>query len=177
MVKDILTNFIDSFSPTTVAVIVGVVVVLCVVVCVGGKRKKRRRHKRFRSPQLAKIDKMAGEEFEDYLAYELKKEGFKTKTTPVTGDFGADIIIVRNKRKTAVQVKRYSNPVGIAAVQEAIGAKAYYDADDAAVMTNSYYTYAAKELAKKANVKLVDRNDLIRHIEKKEPFFKPPKKK
>lgn len=176
MVNNTLTNvyeYLTELPLSTILIAVGIVVVMLVVVLT----PKRRRRKRVRHPQLVKIDKMTGEEFEDYLAHELKKEGFRVKTTPVTGDFGADIVIDRNRRKTVVQVKRYSNPVGIAAVQEVIGAKAYYDADETAVMTNSYFTHAAKELAKKANVKLIDRNDLTAHLNKKDPFFKPLKQK
>jgi restriction system protein len=60
-----------------------------------------------------------------------------------------------------IQAKRYSKDVGIKVVQEVMGAKAYYSADGAWVVTNSHFTKAATVLAKKSNVILIDREQLI----------------
>ena len=61
-----------------------------------------------------------------------------------------------------VQAKRYKSNVGIQAVQEILGAQAYYKAQEAWVVTNSEYTKSAVALAHKSNVRLLDRNDLIK---------------
>ena len=102
---------------------------------------------------------MSGEEFELYLQAHFQKKGYYAKHVGQTGDYGADLILYgKRRRKTVVQAKRYNNSVGIKAIQEVISAKAYYDCRDAMVVTNSRFTHAAKELARKANVELWDRD-------------------
>lgn len=94
-----------------------------------------------------------GEEYERYIAALMSALGFEDiKMTPTTGDFGADIIAIKDGVKCCVQCKMYSNPVGISAVQEVIGAKAHYRCAAAMVVTNSTFTSAAKQLAAENDV-------------------------
>ena len=111
-----------------------------------------------------KIDKMSGDEFENYLFYMFLELGYKVEKTPCSGDYGADLIVIKEKIKTVVQAKRYNSCVSLGAVQEILGAKGYYDADEALVVTNNFYTTSAKNLAKKNNVKLWDRGHLFSMI-------------
>ena len=106
---------------------------------------------------IKQIDKMTGEEFEQYLGILYTKAGYKVEFTPGTMDFGADLIITKNGVRYVVQAKRYRHQVGEAAVQQALSGKEYYKASLCLVVTNSSFTYAAKELAKKTNVVLIDR--------------------
>lgn len=122
------------------------------------KRAKRRKY--LRSP-LSKIDHMKGEEFEQFLAAYFESLGYKVKTTAGSGDFGADLIIKKGGVRTVVQAKRYKNHVGVAAVQQAISAMAYYHAQHCMVATNSYFTAAAKKLARETGVELWDRTSLL----------------
>ena len=50
--------------------------------------------------------------------------------------------------------------MGIAAVQEAVGSIAYYDADRAMVVTNSGFTQSARNLARQNDVELWGRYDI-----------------
>jgi len=98
-----------------------------------------------------------GEEYERYVAVVLAQAGFTDiQMTPATGDYGADIIAVIDGIKMCIQCKMYSNPVGISAVQEIIGAKAHYKCMAAAVVTNSTFTEAAKQLAEENGVQLIE---------------------
>lgn len=115
---------------------------------------------RLAGASMKKIDNMTGEEFEQYLGILYKRKGYKVEFTPGTMDFGADLILTKGRTKTIVQAKRYRNSVGEAAVQQAIAAMGYYKADQCMVVTNSDYTPAARELAKKTKVVLIDRNKL-----------------
>ncbi len=108
------------------------------------------------------IDKMEGADFEKYLAIKFGEKGYKVKYTPATGDQGADLIIEKGRKKTAVQAKRYNGSVGNNAVQEVLAGMAYYDCDNALVVTNSKFTPAAVKLADKTNVELWDRKKLKR---------------
>jgi hypothetical protein len=96
-----------------------------------------------------------GEEYERYVAAIMSTAGFEDiRMTPATGDFGADIIATKDGIRCCIQCKMYSNPVGIQAVQEIIGAKAHYRCAAAMVVTNSTFTPAAKQLAKENDVVL-----------------------
>ena len=106
------------------------------------------------------LDKLTGIEFEDFLAGLFRQQGYEVKTTAVSGDYGADLILIKNQQRIAVQAKRYIGTVGVQAVQEVLSGKAYYECNEAWVVTTGYYTPNAKELAKKSNVKLLRRSDI-----------------
>lgn len=107
------------------------------------------------------IDKMDGIVFEHLLAKVLKYKGYQVSVTQASGDYGADLILQKGREKIVVQAKRYRNSVGIKAVQEIYSAKSFYEADSAWVITNSYFSDSAKDLALKTNVRLIDRMELI----------------
>ncbi|EOO71763.1 restriction endonuclease [Bacillus mycoides] len=111
------------------------------------------------------IDLFSGEEFEQYLADFLKSLGFRTELTKGSGDQGVDILAFKQNKKYVIQAKRYKSTVGTAAVQEVVAGKAFYDADESWVITNSKFTKGAVELASKTNTKLWDREKLSNLIE------------
>lgn len=106
-----------------------------------------------------------GFEFEDYVGRLFKKLGYNVEQTKLSGDQGADLIIEKDGIKTVIQTKLYSQPVGNKAVQEVVGAIAYYEADAGAVVTNSTFTSSAIELANKNNVELIDKDVLASFID------------
>ena len=122
---------------------------------------RRRQSVRLRKAGIADVDKMTGEEFERFLGELFKRRGFKVSYTATSGDYGADLILKDGKDIIAVQAKRYSGSVGVKAVQEIIGAVKMYDATEAWVVTNSYYTKQAVKLATINDVYLIDRKELI----------------
>lgn len=116
------------------------------------------------------IDKMDGFQFEMYLKALFKKLGYTPEVTRKTGDYGADLVL-KGKNKIVIQAKRYNkkNKVGIRAVQEILGAKEYYNAKEAWVITNSTFTHQARKLAQSSKVKLLDREDLQKFISQINP--------
>jgi len=112
------------------------------------------------------IDKMSGEAFEKFLLVHFKKNGYKGNTTPTTNDYGADLVLEKDGIKTAVQAKRWQQKVGIEAVQQIIGAINYYGASYGMVITNSFFTKSAVNLAAANKVELWDRNKLIDFMSK-----------
>lgn len=119
-----------------------------------------RRHMLRRSG-IREIDAMGGEVFEQYLATLFSRLGYRVELTRFRGDFGGDLVVQKDRVRTAVQAKRHAKTVGIKAVQEAVGAKAYYECEAALVVTNSYFSRQAVELAEKAGVELWDRDELV----------------
>ena len=116
---------------------------------------------RMKKAGIEEIDRMTGIEFEEYLGVLFKSQGYKVEETPTTGDYGADLILKKGREVIVVQAKRYTNSVGIAAVQEVIPAVKMYNANAAWVVSNSYYTNAALTLAKSNDVKMINRDKLI----------------
>ena len=113
---------------------------------------------------IADIDKMDGKTFEKYLEVLFKKLGYKVERTRYVGDYGADLVTAKDGIKVAIQAKRNKRKVGINAVQEAVASKGHYKCDKAMVVTNSYFTKAAKELAKSNHVELWERDQLLNRL-------------
>lgn len=116
------------------------------------------------SVPLRMIDKMTGSEFEHYLAKLYTAKGFKVTHCGKSGDFGCDLVLKRGRKSTAVQAKRWNSHVSIGAVQQVFAAAAFYGTDDCLVITNNYFTPAARRLADVIGVKLVDREGLTKYI-------------
>lgn len=106
---------------------------------------------------------MDGISFEKYCASVLKANRFTNiNVTKASGDYGADIVAVKDQIKYAIQCKRSVTPIGNKAVQEVIASRSVYNCHVGAVLTNNYFTNSAKVLAKKNNILLWDRNDLLK---------------
>jgi len=116
---------------------------------------------------------MAGIDFEKRLEVLFNDLGYKGKRTPASGDFGADLVIENNKGRTVVQAKRSSKAVGVKAIQEVTGSKAYYNAGHAIVVTNNIFTQQAKKLANMNCVELWDREILISKLYNSERTSQP----
>lgn len=111
------------------------------------------------------VDAMDGFQFEAFLVEIFQTIGYDVKETKKTADQGADLFVSRFGKNTVIQAKNYTGSVGNAAVQQAISAKAFYGCDEAMVVTNSYYTKSAKELASTAGVRLIDREGLQSYLD------------
>jgi restriction system protein len=125
---------------------------------------QRRQALRQRLLTLSQIDQLSGPDFEKYVAGLMQRQGYRTQLTPASGDFGIDIIASKDGVRTAVQVKRYQANVGIAAVQEVSAGLKREHCQKCMVVTNSYFTPAAQELAKYNDCQLVNRDELINWI-------------
>ncbi len=129
--------------------------------------RKARKRRRLLRLKLTQIDNLDGFDFEEYLFYKLKKEGYSVKLTSNSHDYGADLVLKKGRKKIVIQAKRWKGNVGISAVQEVVGAKSYYKAKYAMVITNSGFTRSAKDLANVNNVILWNRHTLKQWIEGK----------
>lgn len=128
------------------------------------------------------IDQLNGYEFEEFVARLCQSLGFEEVTvTSKTGDQGIDVLLQdKDGEQYGIQCKRFKSKVGNTAVQEAIAGKFYYDLSDVAVISNNYYTQSAIDLAEKADVQLVNREDLLMLIDQakhKTSHKKKPRKK
>ncbi len=116
------------------------------------------------------IDEMTGEEFEQLCVKILHSMGYSDiSTTKTTGDQGVDILAHKNGVLYAVQCKRYSSSVGNDAIQQVYAGAAYYGASKKIVMSNSYFTKSAVQLAEKIGVDLIDGDVVSRYRENHVP--------
>jgi len=120
------------------------------------------------------IDRMKGYQFEVYLQVLFKEIGYRPIVTQKSGDYGADVVL-KGKNKIVIQAKRYGykHKVSMDAVREVLAAMFYYKADEAWVITNSFFTKQAATLAKACGVKLLNRYELKKFIVKINPTKQP----
>ena len=112
------------------------------------------------------LDEMDGRDFEFFCADLLEQKGFlDVEVTKGSGDFGIDILAEKDGVTYAIQCKRYEEPVGVKAVQEAYAGREYYDRMVGAVMSNQYFTEPAVAAAKKLKILLWDRGYLEEMLE------------
>lgn len=106
-----------------------------------------------------------GVDYEVFVENKLKNMGFEIQRTKITGDQGVDIIAIKDNHKTAIQCKYYTKSVGNKAVQEIVAGANFYGCSKKAVITNSFFTKSAKQLAASLDVLLIEYNS-IADIEK-----------
>src|SRR5689334_12007944 len=100
-------------------------------------------------------DVMSGTEFEDHVARIARSVGVPVIMTPLSGDWGVDLIVGHRPDRLAVQCKRQSRPVGAGAVQEVVAGAPMQDCAKTMVVTNHEFTPAAHKLAELHGCELV----------------------
>jgi len=101
-----------------------------------------------------------GIDFEYICSDILSSVGWESKVSKASGDNGVDVVAKKNMFIVAIQCKRYSGKVGVAAVREIHAGKTLVGATHAAVVTNSQYTPQAKKEAAGLEVKLLHHSQL-----------------
>jgi Restriction endonuclease len=102
----------------------------------------------------------------DGLAFEHECEDllhdaeYVVQRTPLSGDFGVDLLARKNGLTYAIQCKCYGIPVGVSAVQEAAAGRSHYMADCAVVVADSGFTNQARRLAESNAVLLIGKIQL-----------------
>ena len=119
-----------------------------------------------------KIDQLSGFEFELLIQKLLIKSGYHSvKITQASGDYGIDLLAKKNQVSYGFQCKRYQKNIGVSAIQQAYGGISYYHLDRAIVITNSYFTEAAYQLAAVNDILLIDRPKAFKNAQKIQTLF------
>lgn len=113
---------------------------------------------------ILEIDRMDGVTFERRLAHLFTRLGYHVERTRAHGDYGADLVLVKDGVRSVVQAKRWTKNVGVKAIQEAVAAKPVYRCTRAVVVTNRYFTEQAKRLARANDVVLCNRDQLVQAL-------------
>ena len=155
----VLNLKVEILALIAVAVLVSVLAVAAIKDMIKWHKYKPKPKTKRNKYSIYAIDNISdGHTFEYVVADLLKNVGFyNVKVTVGSGDFGIDVIGWYGDASYAIQCKKYSNKVGISAVQEAYSGRSYYGCNYAVVVTNNYFTPAAIKLAKSNGVILWDR--------------------
>ena len=94
--------------------------------------------------------------FENHCMEILKKNGWKVKETPNTGDQGVDLIASIDNLRICIQCKNHKKVVGNNAVQEISAGRLYWKGTHAVLVSKSGYTKSAQKLARANKVKLIN---------------------
>lgn len=122
--------------------------------------KEQARRQALLALDIAQVDEMSGIEFENYVEALFQAEGYRTETTPRSGDYGVDIIASKNKQRIAVQCKRYKKTLDQTPVREVYAGMSKHGCDIAMVVANRGFTKHAVELARSVGCILIDREKL-----------------
>jgi restriction system protein len=121
--------------------------------------------RRLRHAGVHDIDRMDGTSFEHRLGVLFRALGYRVELTgSARGDYGGDLLVSKDGTRTIVQAKCWKKNVGVKAVQEAVGARGFYRTDGAIVVTNRYFSQQARKLAHANDVRLWDREELVRAL-------------
>jgi restriction system protein len=140
------------------------VIILCVFI-LGSCFPRWYRERRYRGLGLAQVDGMSGREFEHYVAKLLASQGYKVRVTPSSGDLGVDVVASKGHESYAVQVKRHASKLSRTSVSDAVAGRVHYRCTKAMVVTNSFFSPGAVQLAESTECVLVDRDTLARWVD------------
>lgn len=119
---------------------------------------------RLKKAGIAEVDRMGGLTFERFLVSFFRRLGYRVEHTGRQGDYGADLVVAKGGRRTAVQAKCWKKKVGVRAVQEVAAGPGFYRCDSALVVANQGFTTQARTLARASTVELWGRDELIAQL-------------
>ena len=133
-------------------------------------KKENRKRKLEEQFAMIKTEKQFGgmhwQEFEQYIGYLFRNQGYDVVVTRAQNDEGIDAVLKKDGKTYVVQAKRYKpqNIVGRPEVQAFVGAMVGYDGG--IFVTTSDYSYGAKEYAKGIFLlQLINGAELLKMVE------------
>src|SRR5574341_1380642 len=123
-------------------------------------KEHKDRERGLRALEILNIDNINRSEFEDYIIRVLTHKGFKVETTGEKIALGVTLIAKKDGHKYAVQIERQTGAVSRLALSDVDREKHRYGCDKVILITNSYFSEDAIELAKSTGCELVDRDTL-----------------
>lgn len=98
---------------------------------------------------------MTPHQYEEQVAAHFKKQGFETRLTPRTNDFGVDVFATKGDEQIAIQATMYggsSRLINHEMVLQLQGAKDYFNCNQAMIVTNGRMTTSATKVAEKLGI-------------------------
>lgn len=118
---------------------------------------------------LSQLRNMSPTEFEQFLGWLFRQQGYEVKMTGRKGDHGVDLLLYKDGRTYGVQAKRFRKRqnVGEPMLREFYGSFEDFGIQEGYFVTTSDFTQAAIEWAvnKRGRLKLINGEELIRMVQ------------
>lgn len=114
--------------------------------------------------QTNRVSQLNCVQIAQFLKPIFERQGYETKLVKGSKELEADLIIRKGTKTFVVQTKQKASKVGPDVIYEILDVVNQYNASGAIVITNQYYTSSAKKLAKRKNVKLINRDQLMKML-------------
>lgn len=101
---------------------------------------------------------MTPEEYEQIVAQHFRSQGYVTRTTQYSGDYGVDVFAEKGGERLAIQAKMYGNTarkINREMVMQLHGAKDYFDCTKAVIATDGVVIDNASEVARKLGIEIL----------------------
>lgn len=101
---------------------------------------------------------MTPKQYEDYIGSLFAKKGYSVTVSPLSNDWGLDVIAVKDNEKIGIQAKMYgesNRSVNRRALMELYGASAYQDCTKAILATNGDILPDAIQVANKLGIEIL----------------------
>lgn len=101
---------------------------------------------------------MNPQQYEEMVRDHFLKQGYRTKLTPYSGDYGVDVFAMKGTEKIAIQVKKYgggTRKINRQMIMELHGAKDYFDCTKAIMVTDGCVMPDALDVAKKLKIEII----------------------
>lgn len=141
-------------------VIIGLIVLVYLLRSYLKFKEQKERERGLRALEILNIDSISRTEFENFVIRLLTHRGFKVETTDATLDLGINMIAKKNDHKYAVQINRQTDSVSRLLVSDIDREKHRYSCDKAMLISNSYFSQDAIDLASSKECELVHRDIL-----------------
>ncbi|MDL4840887.1 restriction endonuclease [Aquibacillus rhizosphaerae] len=113
---------------------------------------------------IHEIDQMDEIEFEELFYHLFEQKGYYVNRTSKTEHCGANLFLRRGNDKVVVLAKLHSDNIDVTVINDVVDAAGFYKANNKWLVTNQYFTEPATELANRNQVKLINRDDLLRML-------------
>lgn len=120
---------------------------------------------------------MTPKEYEDYVGTIYAKQGYDVTVSPLSNDWGIDVIAIKGDEKIGVQAKMYGDSkrsVNRHVIMELYGAAAYQDCTKAVLATDGEVRCDARNVAEKLGIDILYTSARLERREVIEEFtYKP----
>ena len=148
-----------------------IVITVSVLICgflfyLIGKYSFEWRGNRCFNAHMVEVDYMDASKADYFLKPLFEAYGYNAEVIVKDDNMGGNLILSRKGIKTEVQAVCYGTNIDDFAIQQALERFANYKDSSyhKMIVSNSYFTKQAKKCAKKARVKLIDRDGLIEMV-------------
>jgi restriction system protein len=135
-------------------------------------RRRKAKEERYRSVRQARdLGFFDPYDFEHFVAWVFRELGYKTVVTPEQGDHGIDVILKKDGKEYAVQVKRYapSHWVGEEEVRDFYGSYTGSRFSGGFFVTSGTFSPPARAWAReRSSLRLITGAELLRMVQKLE---------